>query len=270
MNSEDLKLVVQQHYGDIAVASNKEQSCCGPTSCCSPTADIAFNDNYEKLAGYNPDADLALGCGIPTEFAQIKAGDTVLDLGSGAGNDAFVARSLVGETGKVLGVDFTPAMLEKARQNVAKLGYTNVEFRQGDIEAMPVEDNSVDVVISNCVLNLVPDKEKAFSEIHRVLKPGGHLSVSDVVVRGVLPEKLKKAAVLYAGCVSGAMEVNEYLAVMKNSGLQNITIQKEKVISISDELLLAFVSPTELEEFKKTGAELLSVTVYGEKSQPST
>ena len=141
-----------------------------------------------KLEGYNPDADLGLGCGLPTQFAKIKKGDTVIDLGSGAGNDAFIARYETGETGKVIGIDFTPAMIERARQNTEIRGFNNVEFRQGDIEQMPVTANTADVIVSNCVLNLVPNKDGVFKEIFRVLKPVGHFSISDIVLVGNLPE----------------------------------------------------------------------------------
>lgn len=268
MKNEELKNIVKEKYGEIALQSRQENetSCCGATGCCGDVDYTIFSENYEKLEGYNPDADLGLGCGIPTEFAQIKAGDTVIDLGSGAGNDCFVARSLVGETGKVIGIDFTEAMVEKARNNAEKLGFNNVEFRYGDIEKMPVTAGKADVIISNCVLNLVPDKVKAFSEIFRVLKPGGHLSVSDVVLKGELPETLKQAAELYAGCVSGAIQMNGYLQMMADCGLDNIKVQKEKMISVPDEILLNYISDAELAGFKNSGTGIYSITVYAEKS----
>ncbi len=206
-----------------------------------------------------------MGCGIPTEFAHIKSGDTVIDLGSGAGNDCFVARALAGEAGKVIGIDMTEAMIEKARSNVAKLGFTNVEFRLGDIENMPVEDNTADVIISNCVLNLVPDKTKAFQEIFRVLKPGGHISVSDVVLRGNLPTGIQQAAEMYAGCVSGAIQREQYLQIMRGAGLKSITILKEKETPVPDEILLNYLDPAQLSEFKKSGTGIFSITVYAEK-----
>jgi ubiquinone/menaquinone biosynthesis C-methylase UbiE len=264
---ENAKEIVKEKYGQIAdnVHSDSNLSCCG-TSCCGDGVDFSdFSDSYDKIDGYNPDADLGLGCGIPTEFARIRKGDTVVDLGSGAGNDCFVARALTGSTGKVIGIDMTEPMIEKANQNVKKLGYTNVEFRLGDIEEMPVDSVSADVVISNCVLNLVPDKEKAFSEIFRILKPGGHLSVSDVVLRGDLPENIKNAAEMYAGCVSGAIDIQEYLGMMSGSGLKNILIQKEKVIAIPDETLLNYLDHNGLNEFKESGSGIFSITVYAEK-----
>lgn len=267
MNSKDLKLVVKEKYSEIANQSKQqnESSCCGATGCCSGVDYTLFSENYDKLEGYNPDADLGLGCGIPTEFAQIKKGDTVVDLGSGAGNDCFVARALVGESGKVIGIDMTEAMLEKAKANAKKLNFNNVEFHLGDIENMSLDSNIADVIISNCVLNLVPDKVKAFSEIQRILKPGAHLSVSDVVLLGNLPEKLKQVAELYAGCVSGAIEKNNYLEIMHKSGLVNIKIQKEKSITIPDEILLNYISAQEIEDYRKSGLGVLSVTVYAEK-----
>ena len=267
MNNEELKDVVKEKYGEIASQSKQhnESSCCGATGCCSGVDYTIFSESYIKLEGYNHDADLGLGCGLPTEFAHIRAGDTVIDLGSGAGNDCFVARALVGENGKVIGVDFTRSMIEKARTNAEKLGFKNVEFRLGDIEKMPVTANKADVIISNCVLNLVPDKNRAFAEIFRVLKPGGHLSISDVVLKGNLPEKLQQAAEMYAGCVSGAIQKKDYLNIMNNNSLVNIQIQKEKAISIPDDILLNYLNEQELAEFKETGAGIFSITVYAEK-----
>lgn len=264
---DDAKGLVKEKYGKIADQSLTagSSSCCGP-SCCGDEADyVIFSEDYKNLKGYDPEADLGLGCGIPTEFAGIKKGDTVVDLGSGAGNDCFVARALTGDTGKVIGIDMTEPMIEKARNNVKKLGYSNVEFRLGDIEDMPVISDSTDVVISNCVLNLVPDKGKAFSEVFRILKPGGHLSVSDIVLRGELPEKIKQAAEMYAGCVSGAIEIEEYLRLMTKSGLTNLLIQKEKTIFIPDEIMLKYLDPLELTDFRKSNTGIYSITVYAEK-----
>lgn len=264
---DDAKGLVKEKYGQIAGQSLPagSSSCCGP-SCCGDGADyVIFSEDYKNLNGYDPEADLGLGCGIPTEFAGIKKGDTVVDLGSGAGNDCFVARALTGDTGRVIGIDMTEPMIEKARNNVKKLGYSNVEFRLGDIEDMPVISDSTDVVISNCVLNLVPDKGKAFSEIFRILKPGGHLSVSDIVLRGELPEKIKLAAEMYAGCVSGAIEIEEYLRLMTKAGLTNLLIQKEKTIIIPDEIMLKYLDPLELNDFRKSNTGIYSITVYAEK-----
>lgn len=269
MNNEtQLKELVKEKYAAIASQPQSQNlsSCCGATSSCC--ADDVYNimaDDYTKLEGYNPDADLGLGCGLPTEFAQIKEGDTVIDLGSGAGNDAFIARRIVGEKGKVLGIDFTEAMVAKARANAEKVGYNNVEFRLGDIEDMPVTSNYADVVVSNCVLNLVPNKHKVISEIFRVLKPGAHFSISDIVLNGELPAKWKEIAELYAGCVSGAIQKENYLSIIKEAGFVNITLQKEKVINIPDDILANYLSDEEVNEYKSSSLRILSVTVYAEK-----
>jgi SAM-dependent methyltransferase len=222
-------------------------------------------DDYSRLDGYNPDADLGLGCGLPTEFAKIKDGDTVIDLGSGAGNDCFVARRLTGANGKVIGIDFTPEMIAKARANAEKINFNNVEFRQGDIEQVPVTNELADVVISNCVLNLVPDKDAVLKEIFRVLKPGGHFSISDIVLDGTLPPPLLKAAEMYAGCVSGAIQKQTYLELIRRNGFSNRIIQKEKSIVIPDDILAACLSPGEIKSFKQSGTGIFSITVYAEK-----
>jgi len=264
--NNELKELVKQKYSEIALQDKEtnESSCCGSGSCSTEVYNI-MSDDYSNLEGYNPDADLGLGCGLPTQFAQIKKGDVVIDLGSGAGNDCFVARAETGETGKVIGIDFTPAMLEKARQNAEKLGFHNVEFRQGDIEKMPVTSNTADVVVSNCVLNLVPDKNQAIKEIFRVLKPGGHFSISDIVLVGELPQAIRSAAEMYAGCVSGALQKNVYLELIELNGFTKITVQKEKVITVPDDILANYLSSEEIDAFKNGNTGIYSVTVYGEK-----
>lgn len=269
MKSEDIKQIVKETYGEIAKQESAQTPSC---SCCCPDASartdyLTFNEDYSKLDGYHPDADFGLGCGIPTETARIKPGDTVIDLGSGAGNDVFVARRLVGESGKVIGIDMTPEMIEKAQQNNRKLGYANVEFRLGEIEDLPVEDMTADVVISNCVLNLVPDKLEAYREIYRVLKPGGHCSISDVVLTGDLPLALQSAAEMYAGCVAGALKKEVYMQVIKKAGFINVALAKEKPISIPEEMLSRFLSEPERTKFKKDVSPLISITVYGEKPE---
>ena len=263
---KDAKEIVKEKYGRIAEQSNTEQSsCCGP-SCCGPQVDYTvFSENYKSKEGYNPDADLNLGCGIPTDFAGIKKGDHVLDLGSGAGNDCFVARAVVGENGKVTGLDMTEPMVLKARKNCAKLNFKNVDFVLGDIEKMPFDNKLFDVVISNCVLNLVPDKSKAFSEIFRVLKPGGHFSVSDVVLKGTLSEKMKKDAEMYAGCVSGASEMTEYLKIIENSGFFNVKVHKQKEIKLPDSLLSEYNDANELKSYHAGDTGIYSITVSAEK-----
>ena len=259
-------MVVKEKYGKIALENSNENSCCGSSSCCGPGVEYTtFNEKYDNREGYNPDADLSLGCGIPTDYAGINEGDHVLDLGSGAGNDCFVARALVGESGKVTGLDLTEQMVTKARENCKKLNYGNVEFSLGDIESMPFSENLFDVVISNCVLNLVPDKSKAFSEIFRVLKPGAHFCVSDVVVKGTLPEKLQKDAEMYVGCVSGASEINDYLKFIEEAGFVNFRVHKQKEIILPDSLLLENSNPDELDSFREGDTGIFSITVSGEK-----
>ena len=266
-NDLELKQLVKEKYTGIANQSKEQNasSCCGATGCCGEDIYNIMTDDYSTLEGYNPDADLGLGCGLPTEFAKIKEGDIVVDLGSGAGNDAFVARKITGEKGKVIGIDFTEAMITKARQNAEKLGLNNVEFRQGDIEDMPITSGKADVIISNCVLNLVPNKHKVFSEIYRVLKPGGHISISDIVLQGEIPKKWKDIAELYAGCVSGAIPENEYLGIIEEAGLKNIVLQKDKPIVLPDEILANYLSAEEIEEYKRSDTKIKSITVYAEK-----
>jgi arsenite methyltransferase len=267
-NDSQLKQLVKEKYSEIANQSKDTNaaSCCGATSaCCGDDVYNIMADDYTKLEGYNPDADLGLGCGLPTEFAKIKEGDTVIDLGSGAGNDAFVARKLTGEKGKVIGIDFTDAMIARARDNAEKLGLNNVEFRQGDIDDMPVTANKADVIVSNCVLNLVPNKHKVFSEVYRVLKPGGHFSISDIVLEGELPAKWKEVAEFYAGCVSGAIQKSEYLGIIEEAGFKNISLQKDKTIVIPDTILADYLSAKEIAEYKSGKTRIASITVYAEK-----
>lgn len=260
-SAEELKAIVKEKYSAIARAPGS--GCCKPSSDCSSYGDIA--EDYTPLEGYVADADLALGCGIPTGVAQMKEGDRVLDLGSGAGNDVFVARSIVGESGSVIGVDMSEAMIERANRNKQKLGFNNVEFRLGDIEQLPVETGSIDVVLSNCVLNLVPDKQSAFGEIFRVLKPGGRFSISDVVLVGELPKQLQQAAEMYAGCISGALQRNSYLKIIEEAGFENIAVQKEKSFTLPDKTLLTYLNREQLAGFKASGAGILSITVTATK-----
>lgn len=261
-----LKEIVKQKYSEIALQDKdtNASSCCGAGSCSTEVYNI-MSEDYTVLDGYTAEADLGLGCGLPTQFAQIKPGDTVIDLGSGAGNDCFVARAATGVTGKVIGIDFTPAMIEKARANAEKLSFNNVEFRQGDIEQMPVTANVADVVVSNCVLNLVPNKDGVFKEIFRVLKPGGHFSISDVVLVGDLPDALRKDAEMYAGCVSGAIQKDVYLELIKVNGFENVVIQKEKPIIIPDDILLNYLTPQEIAAFKRGTTGIFSITVFAQK-----
>lgn len=262
----ELKEIVKAKYSEIALQDKETNmsSCCGAGGCSTEIYNI-MSDDYTKLPGYVEGADLGLGCGLPTEFAKIKEGDVVVDLGSGAGNDCFVARRSTGATGKVIGIDFTPAMIEKARANAEKMGYHNVEFRQGDIEHMPITANSADVVVSNCVLNLVPNKHAVIQDIFRVLKPGGHFSISDVVLVGALPEGIRNAAEMYAGCVSGAIQKQVYMELIDANGFENVTIQKEKAIIIPDDILVNYLNPAEIAAFRASQMGIFSVTVYAQK-----
>ncbi len=262
----ELKELVKQKYNEIALQDKEtnQSSCCG-SGCCSTDVYNIMTDDYTQVKGYNADADLGLGCGLPTQFAKIQKGNIVIDLGSGAGNDCFIARSEAGDTGKIIGIDFTTAMIEKARANAEKLGYTNVEFRQGDIEKMPVTADFSDVIISNCVLNLVPNKFEVFKEIYRVLKPGGHFSISDVVLVGSLPEALRRDAEMYAGCVSGAVQKDVYMELIHSKGFTNVSIQKEKAIVIPDDILKNYLDTEDINAFKSGSNGIFSITVYAEK-----
>ena len=264
--NEKIKEMVKQKYSEIALQDQETNasSCCGSGGCTTEVYNV-MSDEYYHLEGYSADADLKLGCGLPTEFAKIQPGNTVVDLGSGAGNDCFVARHETGETGKVIGIDFTPEMIDKARLNADKLKYNNVEFRLGDIENIPTMSNIADVVVSNCVMNLVPNKPKAFSEVHRILKVGGHFSISDIVLTGNLPEKIKNAAEMYAGCVASAIQKDEYLDIIKNSGFKNITLQKEKPIIIPNDILKNYLNEDEIETYNSNKKIIFSITVYAEK-----
>ncbi len=264
---DHMKEKVLEKYEQIGKSSLQQKDktgCCAPSYCSGEEYEV-FSDDYSQLQGYNEDADLGLGCGLPTQHAYIKPGDTVVDLGSGAGNDCFVARQVTGETGRVIGVDFSPSMVQKARENAAKVGFSNVEFVQGDIEDLPLEDSIADVVVSNCVLNLVPDKKKAFSETRRILKPGGHFSISDIVTVGEMPEDLQHHAEMFAGCVSGAMDQTEYLKIVKEAGFKNVRIQKSKEITLPDELLKKILSDNEYRQYLESEVGIYSVTIYGEK-----
>ncbi len=265
-SDEELKNTVRDKYSRISEQSKEynEGSCCGAGNCSDEVYNI-MSDDYSAVEGYNPDADLGLGCGLPTQFARIREGDTVIDLGSGAGNDCFVARHETGPDGKVIGIDFAQPMVTKARENAEKLDFGNVEFRHGDIEEMPVPDSTADVIVSNCVLNLVPNKRNVFSEIMRVLKPGGHFSISDIVLVGELPDPLREDAEMYAGCVAGAIQKEEYLGHIRELGFEDLRIQKEKPIVLPDDILDRYLSDSEVEAFKNGSTGIYSITVFARK-----
>lgn len=264
MNTKnDIKQAVKDKYGEIAVKSGG--CCCG---CGSDDKIAVYNimmDDYSGQKGHIPDADLGLGCGLPTEFANIREGDIVVDLGSGAGNDIFIAREIAGEKGHLIGIDFTKEMIEKANRNNDKLGFKNVEFRLGDIEKLPLKSEIADVVISNCVLNLVPDKMKAFSEIYRILKHDGHFCVSDIVIEGNLPEKLQRSAEMYAGCIAGAVQKSDYLKIIESFGFSNPVINKTKIINLPESLLEEYLNADEIMEFQSGSTGIFSITVTAGK-----
>jgi SAM-dependent methyltransferase len=265
---EDLKHLVREKYANIAGQGKavNASSCCGATTPSNKVYNIMMDD-YSQTEGYVEEADLGLGCGLPTQFAKIHPGDTVIDLGSGAGNDCFVARHETGPGGKVIGIDFTPAMIKKARENAEKLGYNNVEFREGDIDHMPVNDHVADVIVSNCVLNLVPDKPKVMAEIFRVLKPGGHFSISDIVLVGELPKAFREDAEMYAGCVAGAIQKSDYLQGILNAGFENLTLQKEKPITIPGDILSKYLTKQQIASFN-SGSGTGFLPVYSNTEYP--
>ncbi len=266
MDTETIKAEIKKSYGEIA-KGNIQVSCCADTACCTTDEfNTSMAEDYSSIEGYQKDADLSLGCGLPTEIANINAGDTVIDLGSGAGNDVFIARKIVGDSGRVIGIDMTPEMVIRALQNNQKLGFSNVEFVHNEIEEMKgIANQTADVIVSNCVMNLIPDKEKAFKEVFRILKTGGHFSISDIVFSGNLPDGILEAAEMYAGCVAGASEKGAYLGIIKSVGFKNIQIKKERLIDLPDELLSKYVNAQELNEFRKSGSGIFSVTVYADK-----
>jgi arsenite methyltransferase len=260
MENDKLKAIVKEKYGEIAVLNS---SCCGGSK---KVVDYSMiNDEYNGIEGYLPEADLGLGCGLPTGIADIKKGNVVVDLGSGAGNDVFIARSIVGMDGHVTGIDFTETMIQKAKLNNSKLNYSNVDFKLGEIENIPLPDNYADVVISNCVLNLIPDKNKAFNEIFRILKPGGHFCISDIVIKGDLPQGLKNSASMYAGCVAGAIQQEDYLNLIESNNFSNVSVRKTKEVILPDNILSDYLSTAEIAEFKSKNIGIFSITVIGYK-----
>ena len=274
MKGKTIKTVVREGYAKIA---KEESSCCVPAKSCCGSADaaqdiskkIGYTD--EDLKGVPEGANLGLGCGNPVALATLKEGETVLDLGSGAGFDCFLAAKRVGEKGKVIGVDMTPEMIDKARANAEKDSYRNVEFRLGEIENLPVADNSVDIVISNCVINLSPDKGRVFKEALRALKPGGRLMVSDIVLLKELPDSIKNSVEAYIGCISGAIKRDEYIQAIEAAGFQRVRIMDETSFSIesmaNDPIVQSVIEEVKIppEKVKELQIPILSIKVYGTK-----
>lgn len=269
--NEEKKAWVKEQYSQLALNSEllKSGGCCG-TKPLKPSQKVftLMSEDYSQLKGYEAEADLGVGCGLPTQYAGIKEGDIVLDLGSGAGNDCFIARAETGAEGKVIGIDFSPQMIEKARRNAMKRGYTNVEFIEGDIEDIPLPDNSIDVVVSNCVLNLLPQKDKIFKEIYRVLKHGGHFCVSDVVLNGVFPKEFTDNASLYAGCIASAIQREDYLAEIEKANFTEREVKRTKTILIPDEVLEEHLDASTLSKYRAGNVGIYSITVTGRKKQP--
>lgn len=266
-NNQDLKELVKQRYSELALNTDELKGCCCGKNPLAPSKKVftIMSEDYTKLKGYEPDADLGVGCGLPTQYAGIRKGDTVIDLGSGAGNDCFIARAEVGESGKIIGVDFSPQMITKARNNAVKRGYTNVEFLEGDIENMPLPNNAADVVVSNCVLNLLPQKDLIFKEIYRVLKPGGHFCISDVVLNGVFPKKFTDNAAMYAGCIASAIQREDYLCEIEKADFKNICIERTKTVLIPDEVLHEHLDEDTIQMYKSGNVGIYSITVTGQK-----
>jgi len=274
MRKEETKKVVREGYAKIA---RQDTSCCGPVSSCCGSTNLA--EEISKSIGYTEEeikavpegANLGLGCGNPVTLASLREGETVLDLGSGGGFDCFLAADRVGQNGRVIGVDMTPEMIEKARENAGKGDYGNVEFRLGEIENLPAADNSVDVIISNCVINLAPDKSKVFTEAYRVLKPGGRLMISDIVLLRELPDFIKNSIEAYIGCLSGAMMRGEYIKSIKAAGFQEVGIVDETSFPVecmaNDPTAKAIIENLKIpiEEVKEVASSVISVKVYGVK-----
>lgn len=262
MKKEEIKKVVRDGYARIAIQGS---SCCGPAQSCCGTIDTA---QISKKIGYSEDelnvvpegANLGLGCGNPVALASLKEGEIVLDLGSGAGFDCFLAAQRVGKEGKVIGVDMTPEMIKRARENAQKGGYENVEFRLGEIENLPIADNYIDVIISNCVINLSPDKDRVFAEAFRVLKPGGRLIVSDIVLIEELPESTKNSISAYIGCLAGAVMKDEYISAIKNAGFKEV-----RIIGESDFPVGLMADDSKSDKDKKILDSIVSIKVYGIK-----
>ena len=263
--AEEIRAQVREKYG--AIVRKAASGCCSSSCGCGSGADSVdmIGDAYRSVEGYVAEADLGLGCGVPTEHAGIRPGDTVLDLGAGAGVDAFVARRLVGENGQVYGVDMTPDMVTKARANAEKLEYRNCEFRLGEIEHLPFERDSIDVIISNCVLNLVPDKARAFAEIFRVLRPGAHFCVSDIVASAPLPDGIREAAGLYVGCVAGAEAESRYFDIVTDAGFRDVRVVKSRRIDLPEDMLTGTLAAHDIAAARDADLNVKSVTVVGVK-----
>jgi arsenite methyltransferase len=265
-----MKDIVKKIYGSIAKGEKK--SCCGPKSCDSRGATVSERIGYTKkeLQAIPDEAVMGLGCGNPVALASLKEGETVVDLGSGAGIDVFLASRRVGDRGKVIGIDMTEEMLKRAKENARKGKFTNVEFKLGDIEAIPLEDSVANCVISNCVINLAQDKQKVFNEAFRILKKGGRLMVSDMVLLSDLSEKISKSAEMYAGCVAGALKRNDYIVKIKNAGFKDISIIKEDPVRFldylgSDKIVSDIIENMSEKEIEEINSAVVSIKISAKK-----
>lgn len=266
---EQFRETVRKKYAEVARSAGA--GCCDVPACCNDESGLTdeitmIGDAYDGVGGYMEEADLGLGCGLPVEHAGLQSGQTVLDLGSGAGLDIFVAREHVGDTGHLIGVDMTAEMISKARANARQAGFENAEFRLGEIENLPVRSDEVDVVISNCVLNLVPNKQRAFAEIYRVLKKGGHFCISDVVSSREMPGWARDIADAYAGCVSGTIPREDYLDAIRDSGFSDVKVVTERRIEVPQDLLASRLTKDQLAEVQENDLYVMSVTVTASKA----
>lgn len=266
---DNLKKSIQEKYTVIAEQAENadyEDACgCGSGCGCGSSGYADLSEDYTDMAGYHPFADLGLGCGMPVEYARINPGNTVVDLGSGAGNDCFVVREIIGDQGKVIGVDLTDRMVEKARKNAELEGYNNVEFRQGDMEKLPLSDKSAHVIMSNCSLNLVPDKRQAMQETYRALKHHGQFCLSDIFCKGDLPKGLKVDADMYLGCMAGTLSLDDGIKMLGECGFEEITIHSIRKIELPDAMLHYYLPPEEAKDFREGDPGMYAVTLSAEK-----
>jgi ubiquinone/menaquinone biosynthesis C-methylase UbiE len=275
LEDKKVRKVVREGYAKIA---KQDSSCCAPKKSCCGSTDVAqdisknIGYTYEDLKVVPDGANLGLGCGNPIALAGLKEGETVLDLGSGAGLDCFLAAKKVGKNGKVIGIDMTSEMIEKARENATKGDFKNVEFRLGEIENLPVADNSVDIIVSNCVINLSPDKQRVFNEAFRVLKPGGRLMVSDIVLLKELPDIIKNSVEAYIGCLSGAIKKDEYLKLIRKAGFQQVDVTDETFFPVefmaNEPTAKAIINKQNIgsEKIKEAAGSVISIKVRGDKT----
>lgn len=265
MNNQHNKEQIRERYNKLALSPKISKGCgCKPMDPSEKQFTIT-SEGYESTKGYVDEADLGIGCGLPVQYAGIKKGDTVIDLGSGAGNDCFIAREEAGTEGRIIGIDFAQNMISRAKANARRRGFTNVNFVEGDIEQVPLQDETADVIISNCVLNLIPNKRKVFNEIYRLLRPNGHFCVSDIVVNGIFPKTFIDEASLYAGCIATAIQEDEYLGYIKEANFKGVRIVRRKRANIPQEVINTHLNKEQIEKLCNGEIGIYSITVIGEK-----